>query len=73
MNKAILERILRMDGHITVAAGRVDDPIYLLKKPNKFDLVMLDVLKPETHGIEIYQASLSRLFYYGLVRMKCTP
>ncbi len=58
MNKAILERILRMDGHITVSAGRVDDPMYLLKKENRFDLVILDVLKPESYGIEMYQAYL---------------
>ncbi len=64
MNKAILERILRMDGHITVAAGRVDDPMYLLKKKNRFDLVILDVLKPESHGIEMYQSYLN---YYNLL------
>ncbi len=62
MNKAILERILRMDGHITVAAGRVDDPIYLLKKRHRFDLVILDMLKPESHGIEMYQSYLE---YYN--------
>ncbi len=62
MNKAILERILRMDGHITVAAGRVDDPMYLLKKRHRFNLVILDVLKPESHGIEMYQTYLE---YYN--------
>ena len=55
MNKAILERILRMEGHLTVGAGRVEDLRPLLAGKNKFDLVMVEVLRPEVDGIRLYQ------------------
>lgn len=55
MNRAVLDRILRMDGHLTVGASRVDDLRPLLAGRNKFDLVVIDVLRPEIDGINIYK------------------
>lgn len=61
MNRAIIERTLRMDGHLTVGAGRVEDLRPLLAGKNKFDLVIIDVLRPEIDGIRIYKDYLKIL------------
>ena len=58
MNRAILERTLRMDGHLTVGSSRVEDLRPLLGGKNKFDLVIIDVLRPEVDGINIYKSYL---------------
>ena len=55
MNRAILERILRMDGHLTVGTSRVEDLRPLLGGKNKFDLVIIDVLRQEIDGINTYK------------------
>ena len=58
MNRAILERTLRMEGHLTVGTSRVEDLRPLLGGKNKFDLVIIDVLRPEIDGINIYKSYL---------------
>ncbi len=55
MNRAVLERILRMEGHLTVGASRVEDLRPLLSGKSKFDLVVIDVLRPEIDGINLYK------------------
>ncbi|MFC1481227.1 response regulator [Candidatus Neomarinimicrobiota bacterium] len=61
MNRAIIERFLRMDGHITVGVSRVEDPKQMLINKNRFDLVICDLLRPETDGVQIYKDYLKML------------
>ncbi|MCK4577258.1 MAG: response regulator [Candidatus Marinimicrobia bacterium] len=55
MNRAIIERILRMDGHVTVGASRLEDLTSLLAGKSRFDVVICELLRPEIDGIRIYK------------------
>ena len=61
MNRAIIERILRMDGHVTVGASRLEDLRPLLSGKTRFDVVICELLRPETEGIRIYKDYLEML------------
>lgn len=61
MHRVMLERFLRMDDHVIVCASRVEDPLHLVKGNNRFDIVICDLLKPETDGITIYKNYLKQL------------
>lgn len=61
MNRAIIERILRMDGHVTVGASRLEDLTPLLGAKSRFDLVICELLRPEIDGIRIYKDYLESL------------
>lgn len=61
MNRAIVERFLRMDGHVTVGVSRVEDPKRMLTSKSRFDLVICDLLRPEVDGVEIYKDYLMLL------------
>ena len=61
MNRAIIERILRMDGHVTVGASRLEDLRPLLSSKSRFDVVICELLRPEIEGIRIYKDYLDML------------
>ena len=61
MNRAIIERILRMDGHVTVGASRLEDMTLLLGGKSRFDVVICELLRPEIDGIRIYKDYLETL------------
>ncbi len=61
MNRAIIERILRMDGHVTVGASRLEDLNPLLSGKSRFDVVICELLRPEIDGIRIYKDYLDML------------
>ncbi len=61
MNRAIIERILRMDGHVTVGASRLEDLRPLLAAKSRFDVVICELLRPEIDGIRIYKDYLEML------------
>ncbi len=61
MNRAIIERTLRMDGHVTVGASRLEDLRPLLSGKSRFDVVICELLRPEIDGIRIYKDYLDML------------
>ena len=62
MNRAIIERILRMDGHVTVGASRLEDMRPLLAPgKSRFNVVICELLRPEIDGIRIYKDYLEML------------
>ena len=61
MNRAIIERILRMDGHVTVGASRLEDLRPLLGGKSRFNVVICELLRPEIDGIRIYKDYLDML------------
>jgi DNA-binding NtrC family response regulator len=65
MNRAIIERILRMDGHVTVGASRLEDLRPLLSGKSRFDVVICELLRPEIEGIRIYKDYLEMLAASG--------
>ena len=61
MNRAIIERFLRMDGHVTVGVSRIEDPNRMLTSKSRFDLVICDLLRPDVDGIQLYKDYLQML------------